>query len=201
MALPTEPECMRDNGPMDEKPWSRMRASIYSFFARNPESNRMIAEVAALRDSDRALDIGCGPGAAVRGSAQIVSEALGVDPSLHMVAIATRRSAGIANVRFEAGAAERLPFADASFTVIWTVHAFHHWADQTKGLEEVVRVLRPGGRLYVIERETKGQHGLTRAAAENLASRMDRSGFIETTVAKRKKELIVSGYAPQVADE
>jgi ubiquinone/menaquinone biosynthesis C-methylase UbiE len=49
--------------------------------------------------------------------------------------------------RFVQGAAEALPFGDASFDLVVSSMSFHHWADQRVGLREVRRVLAPGGLL------------------------------------------------------
>jgi ubiquinone/menaquinone biosynthesis C-methylase UbiE len=50
---------------------------------------------------------------------------------------------------FFLGAAESLPFPDASFDLAFSTLSFHHWADQQQGLRETGRVLRPGGRFIL----------------------------------------------------
>lgn len=179
----------------DEKPWSGLRAWGYSLFNRNPASNRLVVELARLTPTDTTLDIGCGPGAAVRAAAQVVTSgrAHGVDASAAMVRIATRRSAGIDNVLFEEGAAESLPFADARFDAVWTVHAFHHWPDPTAGLAEARRVLAPGGRLLIIERHARHSHGLSDGQAADLRTRLEELGFVDVALRRHGKELVVSG--------
>ncbi|MFD2980389.1 class I SAM-dependent methyltransferase, partial [Klebsiella pneumoniae] len=52
---------------------------------------------------------------------------------------------GLANVTTERGAAERLPFADASFDFVFSRYSAHHWSDLGLALREVRRVLKPGG--------------------------------------------------------
>ena len=66
---------------MDTKPWSGFRSWVYSLIFRSPKSNRLIVDLAALNPDDRVLDIGCGPGAAVRRAADTVvaGSAMGVD--------------------------------------------------------------------------------------------------------------------------
>jgi len=54
-------------------------------------------------------------------------------------------------MRFEPGHAETLPFSDASFDRVVSVVAFHHMEDQERALAEMCRVLRPGGRLVIVE--------------------------------------------------
>ena len=177
----------------DTSPWPKLKSEIYGLLGRNPKSNRMVTTFADLQPSHIVLDIGCGPGAAVRTAAAIVERAVGVDRSEPMIAIATRRSAKVANAEFQAAGAEDLPFPDATFDRVWTIHAFHHWEDQTQGLAESMRVLRPGGWLLIIENDTNGPHGLNRIAAEGLAERLRSLGFDDASVAKPRKELVVRG--------
>jgi ubiquinone/menaquinone biosynthesis C-methylase UbiE len=96
------------------------------------------------------LDVGCGTGAVLRRLAACLPTArlVGVDPAPRMLAEARKRLDG---VRLEQAAAERLPFADASFDLVVSAMSFDHWADQELGLAECVRVLRPGGRLVLAD--------------------------------------------------
>ena len=180
-------------GMSDIEQWSRFRAGLYSFLFRSPKSNRLIVELARLTPQDRTLDIGCGPGAAVRQAASLVTESVGVDPSPSMVEIARKRSSGFSNVAFEVGSAEDLPFDDATFTVAWTVSAFHHWADEAAGLAEARRILASGGRLLIMERGGFGKHALSDEAADELAADLRAAGFAEVSVAHHKKEVLVTG--------
>ena len=77
----------------------------------------------------------------------------------------TKRSLAIAYV---AGAAEALPVPDDDATVVWSIATVHHWADLDAGLDEVRRVLAPGGRFVAIERQT------TPGAAGPRQPRLDR---------------------------
>ncbi len=123
-------------------------------------------------------------------------DAYGADRSSAMVETARRRSRGMDNVHFEVGTAESLPFRNDMFDVVWTVHAFHHWDDQEAGIAECLRVLAPGGRFLILERESSRSHGLSRTSADDLAGRLLRSGFEEAEVTRHEKELVVTGTAP-----
>jgi SAM-dependent methyltransferase len=130
---------------MDTSPWSKLKSEIYALIGRNPRSNRVIASIADLSPDQVVLDIGCGPGAAVRAAAGSVARAVGVDRSEAMVDIARRRSEKLPNVEFAAGAAETLPFPDASFDRVWTIHSFHHWEDPARGSPKCCGCCAPAG--------------------------------------------------------
>ncbi len=181
---------------MDTKPWTGFRSKLYSVRYRAPKTNTLIVRLAGLAASDRALDIGCGPGTAVRKAAAVVvaGEAAGVDRSEPMVEIARRRSRRLANTRFEVGSAESLPFPDDSFTVVWTAHSFHHWEDREAGLAEMLRVLADGGRGLILETDGK-KHGLTDSASETVMATMERLGFRDVGLQKVDKQVIISGVA------
>jgi len=179
---------------MDTKPWTGFKSRIYSVIYRAPKTNSLIVRLAGLNPSDRTLDIGCGPGAAVRKAAAVVvaGEAAGVDRSEPMVEIARRRSRKFANTRFEVGSAESLPFPDDSFTVVWTAHSFHHWEDREAGLAEMLRVLADGGRGFILETDGK-KHGLTDSATATVMADMERLGFRDVASEKAEKQVIISG--------
>ncbi len=178
----------------DIKPWSGFRARLYSLIFRNPDSNELVVKLAGLGPDDRALDIGCGPGAAVRNASEIAREAVGVDRAEKMLEIARKRSAGRPNVRFEVGAVESLPFAENEFDAAWSVHAFHHWEDQEAGLAECRRVLVPGGRLLIVEKDVKKSkgHGITSAGIDEATVSLRQAGFAEVAVTKHDDQFVLT---------
>ena len=177
----------------DAAPWSRLRSEVYGLIGRNPRSNRRVPSIATLQASHAVLDIGCGPGSAVRVAARSVSRAVGIDRSEAMVEIAQRRSRNFENAEFAVGGAEQLPFPSATFDRVWSIHSFHHWEDQPQGLAESLRVLRRGGRLLIVENDTTGSHGLDLVAANELAGQLRSMGFVDSSVSKPFRELVVTG--------
>ncbi len=180
---------------MDAAPWSRLKSETYAFLGRNPKSNRSLPAIADLDPSHVVLDIGCGPGAAVRAAAGLVTRAVGVDRSAPMVEIARRRSRSLPNVEFAVGGAEELPFADRTFDRVWTIHSFHHWHQPARGLAESLRVLRPGGRFLIIESDTSGAHGLDIARTSRLCDELRAIGFAEADVSKPYRHLVVTAVS------
>lgn len=51
------------------------------------------------------------------------------------------------------GAAESMPLADASVDALWTVNTIHHWTERTRACRELARVVRPGGRLLLVDED------------------------------------------------
>jgi ubiquinone/menaquinone biosynthesis C-methylase UbiE len=145
------------------------------------------ADLAGLADGDAVIDIGCGPGNAARYAAKHgAATVLGVDPApvmLRLGRVLTRRR----RVTYRAGTAESIPADDDSATVLWSLSAVHHWADLDKGLAEVRRVLRPGGRFVAVETSTmpdaKGHasHGWTDDQAVAFADFCRDAGFSDVS--------------------
>jgi ubiquinone/menaquinone biosynthesis C-methylase UbiE len=94
------------------------------------------------------LDVGCGTGRLLMAAAQTFPSARleGVDPAVEMVRHAQAGLPASSRITFRLATAERLPFQDAQFDLVFSTMTFHHWSDQRAGVAEVARVLKPGGR-------------------------------------------------------
>ena len=177
--------------------WSSLRSAFYSLVFRSPASNRAVVEHAGVGPGDRVLDIGSGPGAALQHASALGAEVYGVDPTPSMVTKARRR---VPNAVISEGSAEALPFEDGVFSHVWTISAFHHWASPGTGIDEVRRVLAPGGTFLVVERQLrpgKDGHGFDLAHARDVSDQLADHGFrdsaVETIHARRARYFVVSG--------
>ena len=101
----------------------------------------------------RILDIGCGTGyllGVLAAHAPQAESLAGIDAAPEMIEVA-RGAPTDGRLRFEVGAAERLPWPDATFDLVVSTTSFDHWADQQRGLAECARVLAPGGCLVLAD--------------------------------------------------
>ncbi|MGK8507402.1 class I SAM-dependent methyltransferase [Nocardia asiatica] len=110
--------------------------------------------VAQLDDRAQVLDVGCGGGQLAVGlaTAGTTLRLTGIDLSPQQVRRARKRGAALGSrIQFREGSAMELPFPDAAYDAVISSGSIKHWPDQRKGLAEMIRVLRPGGLLLVIE--------------------------------------------------
>jgi SAM-dependent methyltransferase len=124
--IPLEPRCETDRYPIQ----------LYHH----------VASRAPLAAKD-VLEIGCGRGGGASYLARAFAPACytGLDINRRAIAFDQRFYAAQPNLRFTAGDAHAMPFRDASFDVALNVESSHHYSDLARFLDEVHRVLRPGG--------------------------------------------------------
>ena len=116
------------------------------------ERRRRITATLALQPGEAILDVGSGPGNQVFEMAPIIGpegRVQGIDPAESAIAIASRRCSGLSNVQFELGEAAQLPFDDKTFDAVMSSQVFEYLDNVSGGLQEMYRVLRPGGRVLI----------------------------------------------------
>lgn len=111
-------------------------------------------QLGKLRPGDRVVDIGCGAGFDSFIAAQMVAangQVVGIDMTPAMLAKAQRSAeqGQITNVEFRAGYGEELPIADEWADVVISNGVLNLMPDKPKALQEMARVLKPGGRLQI----------------------------------------------------
>jgi ubiquinone/menaquinone biosynthesis C-methylase UbiE len=110
---------------------------------------------AGLANASQALavDVACGPGTYTRPLAARVRRAIGVDltPAMVEKARAEAELAGVTNIEFLCADVNALPFENGTVDVISCGYAVHHMAEPARSIAEMVRVLRPGGRVAIMD--------------------------------------------------
>ena len=126
---------------------------------------QLVGELRPWIGTEAVLDVGCGRGLMLIGAARLLSTgtAVGIDlwrgedqaGNSPQSAVENARKAGVsARVRIDTGDARHLPYPDASFDVVtthWVVHNLSDAADRARAIDEMLRVLRPGGVLVLAD--------------------------------------------------
>jgi ubiquinone/menaquinone biosynthesis C-methylase UbiE/catechol 2,3-dioxygenase-like lactoylglutathione lyase family enzyme len=161
-------ECLRplaDTSTIDDAGSAAIKARVREAFGQSAEEyitspghaggadlNRLV-ELAAPSLGDRALDVSTGGGHTALALAPHVAHMTASDLTPPMLAAARDflTASGVTNASYVIADAEQLPFLDASFDLVTVRIAPHHYASITAAVHEMARVLRPGGRLVMID--------------------------------------------------
>ena len=150
-----------------------------------------------FQDKWTMLDIGCGGGATLKRLLKHSDGATahGIDISAEAVAKAKKVNARTLDkqVFVIQGSAEKLPYPDAMFDLITAVETVYFWPDLPSCLQEVYRVLKPGGRfaimVEVLDRTsiwTEIVDGMTVYSPDELLALLNSAGFIHTAIHRKQ---------------
>lgn len=109
---------------------------------------RIVADTLAISAGDRVLDLAAGTGASSASLQERGASVVACDFSQGMLAVGRRRQP---TVRFVAGDALHLPFADAAFDAVTISFGLRNFVDVDGALNELARVTKPGGRIAILE--------------------------------------------------
>jgi demethylmenaquinone methyltransferase/2-methoxy-6-polyprenyl-1,4-benzoquinol methylase/phosphoethanolamine N-methyltransferase len=171
---------------------------------------RRSVDLAQIKTGDKVLDVGCGTGdltLAAKARAGAAGEVFGIDASPEMIEVAQHKAAhrGIP-ISFQVDLIEKLSFADAQFDVVLSSLMMHHLPRELKlkGLAEIRRVLKPGGRLVIVDIKhpvTHTEHLLTgllmhggmQSGVQDLPPMMTEAGF--TQIESGDLKVMMLGFA------
>ncbi|MDI6803491.1 MAG: class I SAM-dependent methyltransferase [Bacteroidota bacterium] len=140
-------KCIRNNKQYFNEvasQWDKMRKSFFS------ESLREKAfAVAGVQPCKLAADIGAGSGFITEGLIHKGLKVIAVDQSEAMLAEVRKKFASIAEVDYRLGEAERLPISDENVDFVFANMYLHHVELPTEAIKEMVRILKPGGKLII----------------------------------------------------
>lgn len=128
----------------------RQNAKLYGHPDVAMQRRRLI-EIARPRKGERCLDVGCGQGFLLMGLVHAVGEmgeVYGIDISMGMLVAARSRCP---SAQLQRASATALPFKNATFDLVVVCQVLVYVQDPQRTISEMVRVLRPGGRLVVLD--------------------------------------------------
>ena len=136
------------------------------------------------------LDIGCGGGATLKRLLKRSdgAQVYGIDISEESVA--------------------KLPYEDGKFDLVTAVETVYFWPNLPECLQEVLRVLKPGGRFIIMVEVLEGDsmwtnvvEGMTAYSPEQLQKLLDEAGFIDTAIHRKKPSYAaITGVKPALKE-
>ncbi|MBV9790404.1 MAG: methyltransferase domain-containing protein [Chloroflexi bacterium] len=174
--------------------WLYDRVVNWLMLGRARELRATTVDLARIQPGETILDVGCGTGdltLAAKTRAGQAGKVSGIDAAPEMIAVARRKAAHAqSEVDFRVSAVEALPFPDATFDVVLSSLMMHHLplAVKQQGLGEIHRVLKPGGRLVIIDMQRPttlvgraiivlSGHAVLREGVQDLPPLMSEAGF------------------------
>lgn len=143
-------------------------------------------------DNEQLIELGAGEGGNLHHLRQRGVSPIGIERSRRKAAFAQH----VTGAQFIVGDAAALPLAEACCDVILIRDLLHHLPDRLAALREARRVLRPTGRLYVIEPNARSPLALLQALTEPAER-----GILQSTAQRLRAELEQAGFAVQTAGE
>ena len=154
----------------------------------------LLIEAAKADAAHRSLDVACGPGMVALAFAQVVHRAIGLDTTRAMLdrARVLQDRQSCRNVAWVLGEATELPFQEASCDIATCRFAVHHMLNPSLALQEMTRVVRPGGRIVICDAVASDDSA--KAAALNTFEKLrDPSTVRFLNLAELRNLLIDSG--------
>lgn len=159
--------------------WDRLRGEVYGTRFELELLLGLVPEEWTI------ADLGCGTGALARALARSGARVVGVDQSAAMLRVARREAKGLENVELHQGALEALPLADRSCDAALLVLVLSYAAEILPVLREAHRVLKPGGRLLVVDAVAHADEAFRRRMGQTrpgldpaaLSERLAEAGF------------------------
>jgi ubiquinone/menaquinone biosynthesis C-methylase UbiE len=158
---------------------------------------RLIVQAAKPSAQDAVLDVACGGGIIVCAFAPHVRHATGIDMTPAMLDRAGKlaQEKGLANVTWDRGDVESLPYADGAFDIVVTRFSMHHFLEPARVFAEMVRVCAPGGRVVVVDMHASEDPA--KAAEWNRAEKLRDPSHVRCLTLTELKALYAAAKLPK----
>ena len=175
-------------------------------------TQRLAMSMMEIKPDSKVLDVGCGTGFAVVQLAMMLPEgkACGIDISAKMIAIAEANVPKEleTNVEFRQASSSGIPYEEGEFDYIMCTNSFHHYPEPLEALNEMRRVLKPGGQLVILDNAVDRslytwawdrvlrivEKGHVRYySSQELGGMITRAGFEQTQLRYLKNEFLKHG--------
>ncbi len=184
--------------------WDQLSAGYFG----KPVRDAAIAK-AYLRPEMAVADIGSGTGFVAAGLAPLVKRVYVVDGSAAMLEVAKKNLAPFDNVEFHEADGSNLPFPDEGLDAIFANMYLHHMTNPLVAIREMVRVLRPGGRLVITDMDTHSYTWLKEEMADvwqgferdDIRSWFAEAGLVNVIVDCTGQSCCAESSNPMVSDE
>jgi ubiquinone/menaquinone biosynthesis C-methylase UbiE len=159
----------------------------------NDACGAWVVELLDVASNESLLEVGFGPGTAIRRLSALAAHVAGVDASPEMVAQARARNViAIEKGRVELrhGSVDDLPFVGDTFHKAMAINSMHIWPDAVAGLREIGRVLKSGGTIALGFTPYSGQRN------KGLTEKLSAAGFTKPRVVGKDKNFCVLAMKP-----
>lgn len=184
--------------------------------------NEAVVDMVGPQPGERVVDVGAGMGAGTVLAARAGAAVTAVEPTTFLRRILFARcrlQRARRRIDVVDGTAEHLPVDDGSIDAVWAVNTMHHWNDPERGSSEIARVLRPGGRVVLVDEdfdnpdhpeferfggEPPHDHGFTMVDAGRMGELLATRGLVDIDASNRSVRdrpcIVVTATAP-IADD
>ncbi len=165
---------------------------------RDAAAIQLIVDAAGTTADDTVLDVACGPGLVACAFAKRARQVTGIDltPAMLERGRALAAEQGLTNVVFRQGDVLPLPFAEATFSIVVSRFAFHHFPDPAAVMAEMRRVCRPGTGRVVVADLTASPDPAKAAAFHRMEMLRDPSHARALTLDELRGLFRGAGFAP-----
>ncbi len=117
------------------------------------QTNSHIVKLLNPKPDSSLLDVGCGSGILIQKLLSLNRDIklFGLDITPKMVEVAKKKFTNNSNIKIIQGSAIKMPYEDNSFNFVTCASSFHHHPDPLLSVKEMIRVLKPGGKLLILD--------------------------------------------------